>query len=207
METTKLWIRDSCRIERLQHAVESAGLERLLTVKAVPYLLLALAAVTLLVQFVRDKQRRQPRTWLKSRPRSPDPEKPTDINTFAERRMKATDRPPGSMSSTRNHNQLYQVCRTDSLPYQHGRPYHSNVQPRLLTQTGPSPPPHPCPIDPSATGPTTSPWASAACNGTNGSNSTITTSASTRTRNGGSRSAAANAAKPTPPTRVSGTER
>lgn len=30
------------------------------------------------------------------RPRSPDPEKSTDVDTFAEKRLKPTDRPPGS---------------------------------------------------------------------------------------------------------------
>lgn len=102
MESAKLWVRDNCRVERLQRVAEDAGVEKLLTVKAVPYILLALAAVALLVKFVKDKQRQQPGTWLlKSRPRSPDPEKPTDVNTFAATRMKATDRPPGSSSPTR----------------------------------------------------------------------------------------------------------
>jgi hypothetical protein len=32
------------------------------------------------------------------RSRSPDPEKPTDITTYAAKRMKPTERPPGSKS-------------------------------------------------------------------------------------------------------------
>lgn len=33
---------------------------------------------------------------LSLRPRSPDPEKPTDVTTYATKRMKPTERPPGS---------------------------------------------------------------------------------------------------------------
>jgi hypothetical protein len=35
---------------------------------------------------------------LLMRSRSPDPEKPTDITTYAAKRMKPTERPPGSKS-------------------------------------------------------------------------------------------------------------
>ena len=90
-----LWARENCNMERVRQVAASANLERLLTVKAVPYALLALAAIALLVRYVKDKQA-QPKAWLKGRPRSPDPEKPTDVNTFAEKRMKPTERPPGS---------------------------------------------------------------------------------------------------------------
>lgn len=96
MESAKLWVRDNCNMERMRHVVGSAGLESLLTVKAVPYALLALAAVTLLVKYFRETERR-PGAWLRSRSRSLDPEKPTDVTTFAEKRMKPTDRAPGSM--------------------------------------------------------------------------------------------------------------
>lgn len=96
MESAKVWLRDNCKMERVQRVAESAGMQKLLSVRAVPYVLLAVAVVALLVKFVNDRQKR-PRTWLKGRPRSPDPEKPTDMNTFAEKRMKASERPPGSM--------------------------------------------------------------------------------------------------------------
>jgi len=84
-------------MERLQQVTESAGVEKMLTVKAVPYAVAILAAVVVVVKSLQNRRER-PKTWFKSRPRSPDPEKPTDLNTFAEKRMKATERPPGSMS-------------------------------------------------------------------------------------------------------------
>ena len=37
-----------------------------------------------------------PKATLSSRSRSPDPEKPTDVTTYAAKRMKPTERPPGS---------------------------------------------------------------------------------------------------------------
>ena len=91
MESAKVWTRDNCKMERLQHAASSMNMQQLLSVKAVPYVLLALAALTLLVKYFKDKQHRSV-----ARPRSPDPEKPTDVNTFAEKRMKDSERKPGS---------------------------------------------------------------------------------------------------------------
>ncbi|KAK6386555.1 hypothetical protein LTR65_008893 [Meristemomyces frigidus] len=131
MESAKLWVQVNCNVERLRHVAESAGMERLLTVKPVPYVLLALAAVSLLVKFIQGKQKRS-RTWLKSRSRSPDPEKPTDVTTFAEKRMKATDRTPGiwtPLDFKRPAASPYpdwSVTDTRPLPYRpfrHG-PYH-----------------------------------------------------------------------------------
>ena len=91
-----LWVRENCNMERIRQAVESTDVENMLSIKAVPYALLTFAAITLLVKYIKDKQIR-PTTWFNGRPRSPDPEKPTDVNTFAEKRMKAADRPLGSM--------------------------------------------------------------------------------------------------------------
>lgn len=42
------------------------------------------------------------KSYLALRPRSPDPEKPSDVANFAEKRMKPTDREPGSKSSSRH---------------------------------------------------------------------------------------------------------
>jgi hypothetical protein len=102
MESAKVWIRDNCRMERFQQFASTAVETRadVLTVKAVPYVLLALAAVLLLAKFVQDRRQKRPKTWLKSR--SPDPEKSTtsssstDLNGFTEKRMKPTERPFGS---------------------------------------------------------------------------------------------------------------
>ncbi|KAK1023894.1 hypothetical protein LTR33_017988, partial [Friedmanniomyces endolithicus] len=82
-------------MDRLQRLTESAGLERMLSVKVGLYAVLALAAVALVVKILNDKRGRS-RTWLTSRPRSPDPEKTsTNINDFVEKRTKPTERPPG----------------------------------------------------------------------------------------------------------------
>ncbi|KAK0871588.1 hypothetical protein LTR87_012815 [Friedmanniomyces endolithicus] len=83
-------------MDRLQRLTESAGLERMLSVKVGLYAVLALAAVALVVKILNDKRGRS-RTWLTSRPRSPDPEKTsTNINDFVEKRTKPTERPPGT---------------------------------------------------------------------------------------------------------------
>lgn len=46
----------------------------------------------------RQIRRSVPKATLSLRSRSPDPEKPTDITTYAAKRMKPTERPPGSKS-------------------------------------------------------------------------------------------------------------
>ncbi|KAK1818658.1 hypothetical protein LTR12_006970 [Friedmanniomyces endolithicus] len=83
-------------MDRLQRLTESAGLERMLSVKVGLYAVLALAVVALVVKILNDKRGRS-RTWLTSRPRSPDPEKTsTNLNDFVEKRTKPTERPPGT---------------------------------------------------------------------------------------------------------------
>ena len=91
MDSAKVWARENYKMERLQQAASSVDLQQLLSVKAVPYVLLGLAALALLVKYFQDKQHRSA-----ARPRSPDPEKPTDVNTFAAKRMKDSERKPGS---------------------------------------------------------------------------------------------------------------
>lgn len=151
MESARLFIRDNCKIDRVQHAAASLDLRTLLNAKAIPYVLLALATVALAIKHFKDKQQRSIRS------RSPDPEKPTDVNTFAEKRMKPTERPPGGMHQD-THN--FSIAFANSAQY--GFHPISNDQRHRLTLTGPSQTPSLCHTDPSVTGPTTSPWVCAA---------------------------------------------
>jgi hypothetical protein len=95
VEHGRLLIRNNYNAARTKMLVEDFRIEKVFNVKTVPYTLLALAGLVLLVKYFSQRSRR-PKTWLKSRPRSPDPEKPTDVNTFADKKMKPTERPPGS---------------------------------------------------------------------------------------------------------------
>ncbi|KAI7239206.1 glycosyltransferase family 22 protein [Hortaea werneckii] len=114
-----------CLLKRKKKA--SPERERLLSVKAVPYVLLALAALTLLVKYIKDKQH-----LSVARPRSPDPEKPTDVNTFAEKRMKDSERKPGTWTPSNFKRPEappypdWSVTDTKPLPYRPFRwgPYH-----------------------------------------------------------------------------------
>ncbi|TKA74083.1 hypothetical protein B0A55_05224 [Friedmanniomyces simplex] len=140
LEATKLWIRDNFGMERVQRLAESIGLKNMLSVKVVPYALLALALVALMVKFLNDKSERS-RPWLTSRPRSPDLEKkPTDVNTFAEKRMKPTNRPPGTWQPSSFKRPTapaypdWSVTDTKPLPYRpfrHG-PYHITMGLRTM---------------------------------------------------------------------------
>ncbi|KAK5138054.1 hypothetical protein LTR08_005852 [Meristemomyces frigidus] len=139
MEATKLWVRENCDLEGVRGVVASVGMERVVGVRAVPYVLLALAAVTLLVKFVRDNQARA-KTWLQGRRPSPDLEKPTDLNTFVEKRMKPTERPPGTWTPSDFKRPKappypdWSVTDTPPLPYRpfrHG-PYHITMGLRTM---------------------------------------------------------------------------
>ena len=88
MELTTDWLREQCNGNKMQQISQN-----LLTVKAVPYLLLALAAVLLGIKYLQDQTKRK---QTSTRSRSPDPEKPTDIATYASKRLKPTEREPGS---------------------------------------------------------------------------------------------------------------
>ncbi|RMZ12610.1 hypothetical protein D0860_02921 [Hortaea werneckii] len=127
MDSAKVWARENCKMERLQHAARSMNMQQLLSVKAVPYVLLGLASLTLIVKYFQDKQHRSA-----VRPRSPDPEKPTDVNTFAAKHMKDSERKPGTWTpSTFKRPEAspypdWSVIDTKPLPYRPFRwgPYH-----------------------------------------------------------------------------------
>ncbi|KAK4574100.1 hypothetical protein LTR86_001861 [Recurvomyces mirabilis] len=88
MDSAITWIRKQCDSEKMQHVSQ-----HLLTVKAIPYLLLALAAILLAVKYIQDHTKR---TQNSAHRRSPDPEKPTDVTTYATKRLKPTEREPGT---------------------------------------------------------------------------------------------------------------
>jgi hypothetical protein len=60
----------------------------------------AVILVATLYLIGRQIRKNAPKATLSTRPRSPDPEKPTDVTTYAAKHMKPTERPPGSKSKT-----------------------------------------------------------------------------------------------------------
>ena len=98
MENAKIWIRDNCSLDKFKAIAEHTANERLKgpdNVKVLAYAVLAIAGFTYLVYTLLSR-RKHTKSYLKLRPRSPDPEKPTDVTSFAEKRMKPAERPPGS---------------------------------------------------------------------------------------------------------------
>lgn len=89
MEPAQLWIQENCNMQRAHELLQSTKNVELRTLKAGVYFLLVGWALIVLVRKL------SPRSKL-FRPRSPDPEKSTDITTYGEKRMKPTDRVPGS---------------------------------------------------------------------------------------------------------------
>lgn len=154
--------------------INTIGAHRVDSAHVVVYGAVILAATLYLV--ARQIRKTGPKASLSLRPRSPDPEKPTDVTTYAANRMKPTERPPGSKS---HHCASSATDLTNSQPgsraissdpklhhTQTGLPQITNLAHTVLSATGPS---------------TTSIWASAAWIGTNGSKSTTITFASTKT--------------------------
>lgn len=66
-----------------------------LTTNSFPYLMLALALSLMLIKVFKGRDSR-PGAWLIRRPRSPDPEQTTDVNSLTEKRSKSSDRKFGS---------------------------------------------------------------------------------------------------------------
>lgn len=69
---------------------------------------------------------------LSIRSRSPDPEKPTDVTTYAAKRMKPTERPPGSKSNPPSFCTAIHSNQTN----QPGNQAPSSAQQLHHTQTG-----------------------------------------------------------------------
>lgn len=157
METAKRWLHDNCNGQKLQEWTEQSveHVRPLLTPRNA-YILIILFGVIYLAAKRLLTQNPKPHSWLRIQPRSPDPEKKSaDINGFAEKRMKPTDRPPGSKYTRRN--PLIPLASTTPLTptSKPGSPTPSPAPQRPPTRTGPYKPPNPSRTDPSATGPTT----------------------------------------------------
>jgi hypothetical protein len=76
--------------------INAIGIENVDGAHLIVYGAVFLAATLYLVG--RQIRKSGARASLSIRSRSPDPEKPTDVTTYAARRMKPTERPPGSKS-------------------------------------------------------------------------------------------------------------
>lgn len=74
--------------------INAIGTHRVDSAHVIVYGAVILAATLYLVG--RQIRKDGPKASLSLRPRSPDPEKPTDVTTYAAKRMKPTERPPGS---------------------------------------------------------------------------------------------------------------
>lgn len=95
MESVQHWIRDNCNEQKLQELrskVDDVAVD--ITPAHIYIFLLATGVVYLVAKWTSKKQ--STKSWLKIRPRSPDPEKSSDVAQFAEKKMKPSDRPPGS---------------------------------------------------------------------------------------------------------------
>jgi hypothetical protein len=103
MEATTTWIQRHCNMDTIEdfgrkigtdRIVNAMGIRHIDSAHVVVYGAVVLAATLYLVG--RQIRKSVPKATLSSRSRSPDPEKPTDITTYAAKRMKPTERPPGS---------------------------------------------------------------------------------------------------------------
>jgi hypothetical protein len=82
--------------------VKTMGIQHIDNAHVILYGAVILAATLYVVG--RQIRRNVPKATLSSRSRSPDPEKPTDVTTYAMKRMKPTERPPGSKSTPPFHH-------------------------------------------------------------------------------------------------------
>lgn len=126
MENIKVWIRDNCDVNKLKHLdlekLKASATNRNLGAqdgKNAVYALLVLAVIILLVRAAIARKNASGSILL--RPRSPDPEKPTDVTTYAEKRMKPAERPPGGTSTLDSLLVVYadlNVCSVDTCGLQ-----------------------------------------------------------------------------------------
>lgn len=106
MEATATWIQRHCDMDAIEDFGRRIGTDKVVNAMGIPHVdsahvvlygAVVLAATLYLIG--RQIRRNAPKATLSSRSRSPDPEKPTDVTTYAAKRMKPTERPPGSKSS------------------------------------------------------------------------------------------------------------
>jgi hypothetical protein len=103
MEATSTWIQRNCHMETVEDfgkrmgtdkIINAIGLDHVDGTHVIVYGAVILAATLYLVG--RQIRKSGAKVSFSIRPRSPDPEKPTDVTTYAAKRMKPTERPPGS---------------------------------------------------------------------------------------------------------------
>ena len=102
MEAASTWVRRNCRMDMLDDVWKKTGLDKLneaINIQHVNGSHLLCYGVFVLVAalyIVGRHMKNVSKSTLSLRSRSPDPEKPTDVTTYAAKRMKPTERPPGS---------------------------------------------------------------------------------------------------------------
>lgn len=105
MEAAATWVQKHCRMDTAEALGKKLGTDRLIESLGVQHidsahLVIYGAVVTIGILYLVGKQLRKtvPKAPFVSRPRSPDPEKPTGLTDYATNRMKPAERPPGSVS-------------------------------------------------------------------------------------------------------------
>ena len=107
MEATTTWIQRHCNMDSIDDFGKKIGTDRVVNAMGIQHVdsahVLLYGAVILVAALYligRQIRKKAPKATLSTRPRSPDPEKPTDVTTYAAKHMKPTERPPGSKSKT-----------------------------------------------------------------------------------------------------------
>lgn len=155
MESASNWIHRNCRMDTAEalgkkmgtdKVIKAIGIDHVDSAHVVIYGAIVLTAILYIT--ASQIRKKVPKATLSSRPRSPDPEKTTDNESSSTgKRVKPTERPPGSQSASHINLYLLDILTTA----QHGNPATSNDQQRHLTQTYPQPTSTHYPIDLSAT--------------------------------------------------------
>jgi hypothetical protein len=103
MEAISTWIQRNFHMDRVEDfskrigtdkIIDAIGIDHVESLHLIVYGVVVLAATLYIVG--RQIRKSGAKASLSTRSRSPDPEKPTDITTYAAKRMKPTERPPGS---------------------------------------------------------------------------------------------------------------
>lgn len=105
MEATTTWIQHLCNMDSIEDLGKKIGTDKIVNAFGIQHVdsahILIYGAVILaatLYLIARHIRKHASKATPSSRSRSPDPEKPTDITAYAAKRMKPSERPPGSKS-------------------------------------------------------------------------------------------------------------
>lgn len=104
MESVSTWVQRNCRMDTAEALGKKLGTDKLIKAMGTEnidsaHLVIYGAIVSIGILYLVGRQLRKtvPKAPFASRPRSPDPEKPTDLTNYAVNRMKPNERPPGSV--------------------------------------------------------------------------------------------------------------